>query len=99
MMPVPLFSLLYWTEDRRRVTEVTLTLVFSESYYAFIVLLEEKRIYILKKIKSYFWISQASIIKAQLLRIFIISGNLRPFLRKKIQDIDNFEKYNRALCS
>ncbi|MDR7132349.1 hypothetical protein J2X69_004716 [Algoriphagus sp. 4150] len=51
MMPVPLFSLLYWTEDRRRVTEVTLTLVFSESYYAFIVLLEEKRIYILKKNK------------------------------------------------
>ncbi len=55
MIPVTLFSLLYWTEDRRRVTEVSLTLVFSESYYAFIVLLEEKRIYILKKkIKSYF---------------------------------------------
>ncbi|MCE7055185.1 hypothetical protein LZF95_10905 [Algoriphagus sp. AGSA1] len=39
MMPVTLFSLLYWTEDRRRVTEVALTLVFSESYDAFIVLL------------------------------------------------------------
>ncbi|MCE7057286.1 hypothetical protein LZF95_21575 [Algoriphagus sp. AGSA1] len=46
MMPVTLFSLLYWTEDRRRVTEVALTLVFSESYDAFIVLLAEKRIYI-----------------------------------------------------
>ncbi|MCE7053413.1 hypothetical protein LZF95_01905 [Algoriphagus sp. AGSA1] len=41
MMPVTLFSLLYWTEDRRRVTEVALTLVFSESYDAFIVLLAE----------------------------------------------------------
>ncbi|WP_439487888.1 hypothetical protein [Algoriphagus sp.] len=47
MMPVTLFPLIYWTEDRRRVTEVTLTLVFSESYYSFIVLLEEKRIYII----------------------------------------------------
>ena len=46
MMPVTIFSLLYWTEDRRRVTEVALTLVFSESYDAFIVLLAEKRIYI-----------------------------------------------------
>ncbi|MCE7057311.1 hypothetical protein LZF95_21700 [Algoriphagus sp. AGSA1] len=52
MMPVTLFSLLYWTEDRRRVTEVALTLVFSESYDAFIVLLAEKRIYILNK-KTY----------------------------------------------
>ncbi|MCE7056441.1 hypothetical protein LZF95_17285 [Algoriphagus sp. AGSA1] len=46
MMSVTIFSLLYWTEDRRRVTEVALTLVFSESYDAFIVLLAEKRIYI-----------------------------------------------------
>ncbi|MCE7057615.1 hypothetical protein LZF95_23235 [Algoriphagus sp. AGSA1] len=48
-MPVTIFSLLYWTEDRRRVTEVALTLVFSESYDAFIVLLPKKRIYILNK--------------------------------------------------
>ncbi len=49
MMPVTIFSLLYWTEDRRRVTEEALTLVFSESYDAFIVLLAEKRIYIINK--------------------------------------------------
>ncbi len=46
MMPVTIFSLLYWTEDRIRVTEVALTPVFSESYDDFIVLLAEKRIYI-----------------------------------------------------
>ncbi|MCE7054177.1 hypothetical protein LZF95_05785 [Algoriphagus sp. AGSA1] len=53
MMPVTIFSLLYWTEDRRRVTEVALTLVFSESYDAFIVLLAEKRIYILPNYSSH----------------------------------------------
>jgi len=42
MMPFAIFSLL----ERRKETEEALTLMFSESYEAFIVLLAEKRIYI-----------------------------------------------------
>ncbi|WPR77900.1 hypothetical protein [Algoriphagus sp. NG3] len=52
MMPVTIFSLLYWTEDRRclpagGIDLSTLTLGFSESYDAFIVLQAEKRIYLM----------------------------------------------------
>ncbi|MDR7132445.1 hypothetical protein J2X69_004812 [Algoriphagus sp. 4150] len=48
MMPVAIFSLFYWLEDRRRVTEVALMLVFPESYDAFAALLTEKRLYIIE---------------------------------------------------
>ncbi len=49
-MPVAIFPLFYWTEDRRRVIRhsglAEVALVFSESYDTFIVLLAERRIFI-----------------------------------------------------
>ncbi len=42
MMTVAIFSLFYWLEDRRRMTEEAITLDFTDLYA---VLLVEKRIY------------------------------------------------------
>ena len=46
MMPVTIFALFYWLEDRCRVTEVTSMLVLTKSYNALVSLLAEKWIYI-----------------------------------------------------
>ncbi|WP_339755891.1 hypothetical protein [Algoriphagus aquimarinus] len=44
MIPLALFALVYWLEDRRRVTEVGSMLEFTKFYDAYVTILAEKRI-------------------------------------------------------
>ncbi|MDR7129903.1 hypothetical protein J2X69_002249 [Algoriphagus sp. 4150] len=43
MMPVAIFPLFYWTEDRRQVTEVASMLLLTKSYNALVSLLFTSR--------------------------------------------------------